>query len=56
LRRYRPRVVLAVDPGTIRIDGFSPADSSPEVWAYLQQAYIPYKTVGGRDFYRLRDP
>ena len=55
LKRYRPRIVLAVDGKSPVLDGFTAQDTCPEVWAYLQAAYAPYRSLDGREFYRLRD-
>lgn len=54
LRRYRPKIVLAEDRSYMKIDGFLPAEICPQVWAYLQKEYVPFKTIGQCQFYRLR--
>jgi len=46
--------VLAVDRRSAVLDGFQAQDTCPDVWAWLQAAFVPYKTPDGRDFYRLR--
>jgi len=55
LQRYRPRIILAVDRGDVLIDDLPVSSTCPTVWKYIQTAYTPYRTVSGRDFYRLRD-
>ena len=54
LRRFHPQIVLAVDRGETALNELSSREICPAVFAYIQQAYEPYKSVSGRDFYKLR--
>jgi hypothetical protein len=54
LKRAQPRIIIARDAMESPIDDIPVPVSCPGVWKYIQQAYEPYRTIDGVEFYRLR--